>query len=286
MEQRTKEWFDARRGRITGSRAGAILGLSPWMKPHEAMRAMVREWHGAESEFTGNVATEYGSKFEPYALADIALETGFNVEPCGFFEYADWLGASPDGLIGDDAVVECKCPYSLRNDENPVFKIAKEQPHYYVQIQLEMLCAEKNKCYFYQWTPRGYSMLEVVYLDETFLAEMLPKLREFYDRYRIERADENSPHLEPLIKIMTDTDWGDEYRSAVEHLALAQKRVDNLREKLIEKAGGQKCQFGDLLVYPTERAGSVSYSKIVKDLLPNADLEPYRGKPSTVWVLK
>ena len=61
MEQRTPEWFEQRKGRITGSRVGAILGMSPWQKPADVLRAMVREYHGASTEFTGNPATDHGN---------------------------------------------------------------------------------------------------------------------------------------------------------------------------------------------------------------------------------
>ena len=42
-QQRTSEWFAQRKGKITGSIAGAILGLNPYMTPNAAMRRMVRD---------------------------------------------------------------------------------------------------------------------------------------------------------------------------------------------------------------------------------------------------
>ena len=49
-QQRTSEWFAQRKGKITGSIAGAILGLSPHLTRDAVMRRMVRDWHGAEKE--------------------------------------------------------------------------------------------------------------------------------------------------------------------------------------------------------------------------------------------
>lgn len=60
IEQRSKQWHEQRKLRITGSRVGAILGLSPWQKPADVMRAMVREYHGAESEFKGGPHIDHG----------------------------------------------------------------------------------------------------------------------------------------------------------------------------------------------------------------------------------
>ena len=60
--QRSQQWHEARKAKITGSITGAILGLNPYMTPDAVMRRMVRDFHSQESEFVGNIATEYGQK--------------------------------------------------------------------------------------------------------------------------------------------------------------------------------------------------------------------------------
>ena len=102
MEQRSPEWFAARKNRITGSAVGAILGLSPYSTPDDVMRRMVREKFDAPSEFTGNVATEWGVANEAGAIKEYEMETGVTVKPAGFYTHMHWLGASPDGLVGDE----------------------------------------------------------------------------------------------------------------------------------------------------------------------------------------
>ena len=87
--QGTEEWFGQRIGKITASKVGAILGLSPFHKRDDVMRSMVREWNGALSEFVGNVATEYGVFNEPMARHDYQLETDSIVESVGF-QTAGW----------------------------------------------------------------------------------------------------------------------------------------------------------------------------------------------------
>ena len=57
----------------------------------------------------------------------------------------DWFGASPDGIVNDETVLEIKCPFNLRNELLPQFKSIESQPHYYAQLQLEMACTGKNK---------------------------------------------------------------------------------------------------------------------------------------------
>src|SRR5690625_3076667 len=142
-------------GLLTASRVGAALGVNPWQKPDDLIRAMVREAHGAESEFSGNVATAWGNNHEPLAVLDFMNDTGKTVEKAGFYVHPehDWLGASPDGFVGADALIEVKCPFSLRN--GGTFKSIDEQPHYYAQVQVQLAVTRRRRCYFYQWAPHA-----------------------------------------------------------------------------------------------------------------------------------
>jgi len=151
-QQRTEEWFEKRKNRVTGSNVGAILGLSPFMKREDVMRDMVRQYHNASSEFTGNPATNYGTYNEPNALADYELKFDKKVELTGFHTYEDWLGASPDGLIDTDGLIEIKCPYGLRDKNPPEFKSIDYQTHYWLQIQIQLLVTGRQWCHFYQWS--------------------------------------------------------------------------------------------------------------------------------------
>src|SRR5690625_3936902 len=116
MKQGTTQWHNARVGKLTASRAGAALGVNPWQKPDDLIRAMVREAHGAEPEFVGNVATQWGHNHEPLAVLDYMNGSGNIVDDAGFYVHPehDWLGASPDGFIGKDGLLEIKCPFSDR----------------------------------------------------------------------------------------------------------------------------------------------------------------------------
>ena len=186
MEQRSEEWFKVRKGRITGSSVGAILGMSPFTKPKDIMRRMVRDWYGAPSEFTGNVATDWGVTNESGAVAQYEMKTGNVVEACAFYMMDDWLGASPDGLIGSTGLLEVKCPYGLRNKIPPVFKTAKMQMHYYGQMQIQMYVTGRSWCDFYQWSPNG-DELEKVLFDKPYTDTALMALKRFYNEYLIER---------------------------------------------------------------------------------------------------
>lgn len=286
MEQRSPEWFEARKSKVTGSMVGAILGVNPWATPDDAMRTMVRSHFGAESEFTGNIATEYGVMNEPNAIIDLEITRGYDVEEVGFIVHPEleWLGASPDGFIKSDSVVEIKCPFGKRHDVDPNFLPAIDQPHYYAQTQIEMYCSQREWCYFYQWSPYG-DKLESYQLDQDWIDENIPKLKAFYDQFLIECKDPEK-YLAPLVKSVKADKLASAYNIAKSHLELAKKAMDNAKDDLIELADGKKCNISGLLVSPVNKKGSVSYAKAIKDLLPGADLEPYRGKSTSYWLIK
>lgn len=283
MEQRSEEWFEARKRRVTGSNVGAILGLDPYRNADDVMRSMIREAHDAESEFTGNVATEWGAFNEAGAQADFTMETGLQVVECGFFPRLDWLGASPDGLIGDDAVLEIKCPFRLRDGGE--HKGIAEQAHYYAQMQIEMYCTERRKAYFWQWAPHA-TKLEVVERDEWWLDSHIPRLFEFYERFLIEM--DNEDHLQPKRKVLNTNralHLSAEYDELQEAIDQAKEKQKQVMDELVSLSEGKNAQVGDKKLTLVKRAGSISYAKAIKELAPDADLDKWRGKETEYWRL-
>jgi len=287
-QQRTPEWHEARKGRVTSSAVGAILGLSPYMTRADAMRNMVRDALGADPEFTGNVATEYGTYNEAGALVEYQMETLHTVEPVGFVTYEDWLGASPDGLVGKAGLVEIKCPYSLRAEPSPVFKTLEEQPHYMAQVQVQLYVTGREWCHFFQWAPHGTKM-EVVYRDEDWLNENLPRLRQFYAEYLAELQDCPEEHLAPK-RVEIDTPEAHkmvaEWDALAEQLELLTERKRDLLYSMVSMAGEKNALIGGRKLTMAERQGSVAYARVVKEHLPKLNLDKYRGKPSRYWQVR
>ena len=94
-----------------------------------------------------------------------------NLEPCGLFIGAtyQYLEASSDGLVGEDAIVEIKCPMNLRSYATISDTVAdKKLPHliskdkrmslkqahsYYCKVQGQLHVANKMQCIFITWSP-------------------------------------------------------------------------------------------------------------------------------------
>jgi YqaJ-like viral recombinase domain len=127
----------------------------------------------------------------------LETERVIKVDPCGLFvdpEYP-YLGASPDGLVGDDYIVEVKCPASAQA-YTPEEAVAQKKINYLIyingslqlkldhnymyQIQGQLHITRRKYCYFVVWTPKGMFM-QIIERDDVFWSsKMIDKLSRFY----------------------------------------------------------------------------------------------------------
>lgn len=279
-------------GRITGSRIGAILGLSPFMTRADVLRDMVRQYHGAPSEFAGNIATEYGQLHEAAALLALANHLDQPILPAEFISRGEF-GATPDGLIGESHVVEVKSPFSLRKKNPAPFKALDEQPHYKAQIMLQMAVTGRWRGYFAQYVPPFDDTPEQLRVEEVeFSQEWLDshdtsrKCAEFMEEFASELK--NSAHLEPLRKEIQSKNAAD-LVAEIDRFRAAKKEAEEGEKRalaaLVELVGEKDSDIDGRKLTLVERKGSVSYSRVVKEHLSDLDLEPYRGKASFYWRL-
>jgi putative phage-type endonuclease len=265
---------------------GAALGLDPNTSREEAMRRMVRAYQGLPSEFVGNIATTWGTNHEEEARESFEYHQGVQVAPASFLVHPTlpWLGASPDGYVANHALLEIKCPFGLRDKPKPApFKSINIQPHYYAQMQIQMYCTDKIACYFWQWTPHDHK-LEIVDFDQAWINDNLPKLEAFYNEF-LSIRDEG---LEEKLEIDTPTMWQllTEYDDLAKQIADAEVRRKLILDALVFESAGEDAVICGRKLTLVQRAGSISYAKAIKVLAPGADLEKWRGEPSSYWTLK
>lgn len=286
--QRSPEWFAARKGRVTGSSVGGILGISPFTTRDAVMRAMVREAMGAPSEFPDPAPppVAWGTAMESHAIAEFEMVTSEAVTPAPFVPFEDWLGASPDGYVSDGKLIEVKCPYGIRNHAEPEFSQPVDLPHYMAQIQVQLFVTDYPACWFFQWTPHGYSN-KLIHRDEEWLASNLPRLKQFWAEFNDEL--DNPDHLQPLRTVI-DTPAAhlmvQEYDQLSEAISLAEERKKELLAEMVAMAGSKNATFGGRKLTLTTKKGAVSYAKALKELAPDADLSKWTGAGSSYWGLK
>ena len=158
MKQRTSEWFQARLGKVTASHIADV------MRKTKSGYSATRENYLVDlvcERLTGEVAEHYVSKEmewgimqEENAITEYELATGNVVSFVGFVEHLalEQTGASPDGLVGEDGLVEVKCPTTKTH-----LKTLMGSPidnDYMLQMQWQMACTGRAWCDFVSYDPR------------------------------------------------------------------------------------------------------------------------------------
>jgi putative phage-type endonuclease len=158
MEQRTEEWFSARLGKVTASRVADVVAKTK--SGYSASRAnymaqlVVERMTNKQAESYSNAAMEWGTEQEPLARAAYEAEVGVLVDEVGMIDHptVEMSGASPDGLVGEDGLVEIKCPTTATHIDTLMGEEAPKK--YYDQMQWQMACTGRKWCDFVSFDPR------------------------------------------------------------------------------------------------------------------------------------
>ena len=159
MEQRNDPaWWAARLGKVTASRVADVIAKtkSGYSASRDNYMAdlIVERLTGQKVSNFSNAAMEWGVEQEPHARAAYSAATGELVEEVGFIDHPRIVnsGASPDGLVGDDGLVEFKCPATATHLDT---LLAGEAPSKYIpQMQWQMACTNRAWCDFVSYDPR------------------------------------------------------------------------------------------------------------------------------------
>lgn len=158
-EQRTTEWFAARLGKVTASSLYKVLARTKTGygadRGNYLTQLVLERVTNTKAESYTNAAMQWGIEQEPFARAAYEAATGSMVEEVGFVPHPtiEMAGASPDGLVGADGMVEIKCPDSKTAlecwlSDNPV------ESRYFAQMQWQMRCADRAWCDYVVFDPR------------------------------------------------------------------------------------------------------------------------------------
>ena len=194
IEQGTEEWLKIRLGKVTASGVADVLaktktGVSASRGNYLIKLAIQRVTGVVEESFT-NDAMQWGTDNEPQARVAYEVASGNFVDQIAFVDHPtiQWFGASPDGLINQDGLVEIKCPnsathWSYIKDDGPPTK-------YYIQMQAQMACTGRSWCDFVSFDPRmperSRLFIKRVMREDDYIAEMEAEVKKFLDEVAVE----------------------------------------------------------------------------------------------------
>jgi putative phage-type endonuclease len=153
LEQGTPEWFAIRLGVITGSKFKDVMAKGAGKTRKSYMYQLAAEiiTGQAEEGFT-NSAMEWGTENEPAARAMYELHNKVDVDEVCFIKRDDFVGVSPDGLVGESGLTEFKCPKTTTQIET--FLSGKMPTTHKAQVQGQIWVAEREWCDFVSYDPR------------------------------------------------------------------------------------------------------------------------------------
>jgi len=165
MEQRTDDWFAARIGKVTASRVADVVaktksGYSASRDNYMAQLVCER-LTGKPAESFSNAAMQWGIDTEKLARAAYEAHMDVLVDEVGFIEHPAIVnsGASPDGLVGIDGLIEIKCPNTATHIDTLLSQTVPKK--YADQIFWQMACTGRDWCDFVSYDPRLPSDLQL-----------------------------------------------------------------------------------------------------------------------------
>lgn len=156
--QGSEAWKRLRLGRVTASRVADVVaktksGYSSSRANYMAQLIAERLTDTVAESYT-NAAMQHGTETEPEARAAYCFYQGVTAEEVAFVPHPkiDQAGASPDGLVNADGLVEIKCPQTASHLETLLGHAVPAK--YETQMQFQLACTGRKWCDFVSYDPR------------------------------------------------------------------------------------------------------------------------------------
>ena len=173
MKQRSSEWFQVRCGRITGSRFAAVMASSKTVAYCRLIDELVREREGSQSiKLPITAPMQWGIDHEDEAREWYTRATRNDVDLVGFVHHPrlDFVGVSPDGLVGARGVLEIKCP-QLKAYQ--AFALERRIPSRYAwQVQGQLWVCDRVFAHFMCFYPGAGGCIVRVERDEDMIRRL------------------------------------------------------------------------------------------------------------------
>ncbi len=186
-EQGTPEWFALRLGKVTASRVADVVaktktGYSTSRANYAAQLVAERLTNTVQESYT-NAAMQWGTDQEPEARVAYEFLSNAAVTEIGFVNHRSILmsGASPDGLVGSEGLVEIKCPNTATHIETLLGGSIPAK--YETQMLWQMACTGRKWCDFVSYDPRlpehMQTFIKRLQREEARIAELENEVRSF-----------------------------------------------------------------------------------------------------------
>ena len=158
VTQGSQEWHAYRCGRVTASRIADLMAKTKtcWgaSRANYAAQLIVERLTGTVAESYTNAAMQWGVDVEPQARIVYEMMHDVAVKQVGIVQHPtiEMSCASPDGLVGDEGLVEIKCPTSATHIETLLNETTPGK--YVLQMQWQMACTDRAWCDFVSFDPR------------------------------------------------------------------------------------------------------------------------------------
>jgi putative phage-type endonuclease len=181
LEQGSDEWKQARLGHVTASNIAEVMskgkgtGEAVGRYKYKVRLVAERLTMTAGESYT-NAAMQWGVEQEQFACMQYEATKNEFVDKTGFWLHPtiQWLGVSPDRLVGQDGLIEVKCPNTTTHLDY-LFE-NKVPAEYYKQIQCQLWVTGRQWCDFVSYDPRLPKRNQLLIVrterDESLIKEM------------------------------------------------------------------------------------------------------------------
>lgn len=160
IDQQSEEWFNIRKDKLTASNAGTIITAGEGLKT--LIAEMMRDQYcTVEAERFKNKDTDRGNELEDEASKIYEMERKVKTEKVAFVELDENVGCSPDRFVGDDGLLEIKCPDDLNFMKIVLYGIEKVDKDYISQCKYQMYVTGRQWCDLMIYNP-NYNFNKII----------------------------------------------------------------------------------------------------------------------------
>jgi len=186
IQQGSDEWLELRLGKITASKLSDVMSKGRGNAPSKTrasymLQLAAEKLTGKPEDSFTNKYMEWGNECEPQARSMYEFDSGNDVEEVAFVEFDEWFGVSPDGLVGDNGLLEIKCPKTTTQIERYLAGVFPSA--YKAQVQGQLIATGRDWCDFVSFDPRisgeaSYFCIRVE-RDEEYMNELQEAIHTF-----------------------------------------------------------------------------------------------------------